>query len=197
MALAPGVVVKALLEAAHKRPALMLWMAGGLVAAVLCYYLITALLLPDTQADLGQPQITMSNVKGQGEHGTQLGWRFVADSSQTSTDGLVTTYHHVREGVYYLQGKPAYKITADQVTVDLRSMNYTGAGSVHVWSVRPRDISDLRTENLSWNNPMQTLICPTQVRVKYKGYDIVTSHLQADLMTGSSTLGSTSIKGKG
>jgi hypothetical protein len=197
VALAPGVVVKALLEAAGRRPALVAWTIGGLVAAVLIYYLVSALLMPDTPADLGQPQITMSNVKGQGERGTQLGWRFVADSSQTSTDGLVTTYRHVREGVYYLKGKPAYRITADEVTVDLRSMNYTGAGSVHVWSVLRRDLSDLRTENLSWNNPMQTLICPTEVRVKYKGYDIVTSHLQANLMTGSSTLGSTSIKGNG
>jgi hypothetical protein len=195
MAIAPGVVVKALFDAASRRPALVAWAVGGLVAAVLVYYLVSALLMPDAPADLGQPQITMSNVKGQGERGNELGWRFVADSSQTSTDGMVTTYHHVRNGVYYLKGKPAYKITADQVTVDLRSMNYTGAGSVHVWSVLPRDLSDLWTDNLSWNNPMQTLICPTEVRVKYKGFDIVTSRLQANLMTGSSTLGSTSIKG--
>jgi lipopolysaccharide export system protein LptC len=137
----------------------------------------------------------MNKVQAQGEHGAQLGWRFVADSSETSTDGMMTTYHHVREGVYYIKGKPAYKLTADQVTVDLRSMNYTGSGSVHVWSVLPRDISDLRTDNLSWNNPMQTLVCPSEVRIKYKGYDMTTSHLQADLLTGSSTLGQTSIKG--
>jgi len=197
MAIAQGGLVKALFEAAGRRPALVMWTVGGLLAAVLVYYLVSALLMPDNPADFGQPQITMSNVKGQGERGNQLGWRFVADSSQTSTDGMVTTYHHVREGVYYLKGKPAYRITADQVTVDLRSMNYTGAGSVHVWSVLPRDLSDLRTDNISWNNPLQTLICPTEVRVKYKGYDIVTSHLQANLATGSSTLGSTSIKGNG
>jgi hypothetical protein len=61
--------------------------------------------------------------------------------------------------------------------------------------VRPRDLSDLQTENVIWNNPMQTLTCPTSVHVKYKGYDMVTTHLQANLVNGTSSLGATSING--
>lgn len=188
--------MKAIVEFVNARPALVAWTIGLAFAGVIVYYLVSALLMPDAPANFGQPQITMKQVQGQGERGTQLGWRFVADSSDTSTDGMLTTYHHVREGVYYLKGKPAYKLTADEVTVDLRSLNYTASGSVHVWSVRPKDLSDLRTENVAWNNPLQTLTCPTEVHVKYKGYDMVSAHLQANLLSGSSTLGSTSIKGR-
>jgi hypothetical protein len=197
MALAQGQRMKALIETIKSRPTVVAWTIGLLVVGTLAYYLISALLMPDNPADLGQPQITMSKVQAQGEHGTQLGWRFVADSSQTSTDGMLTTYRHVRDGTYYLKGTPAYKISADQVVVDLRSMNYTASGSVHVWSVLPRDLSDLRTENLSWNNPLQTLVCPSQVRAKYKGYEMETTRLQANLLSGISSLGSTSIKGNG
>jgi len=188
-------VVKAIVDFVNQRPTLVAWTVGLAFVGVIAYYLVSALLMPDAPASFGEPQITMKKVQGQGERGTQLGWKFVADSSDTSTDGMVTTYHHVREGIYYLKGKPAYKLTADQVTLDLRSMNYTGSGSVHVWSVRPKDLSDLRTENVEWSNPMQTLSCPTEVHVKYKGYDMVSSHLQANLLSGTSNLGSTSIKG--
>ena len=189
--------MRKLVDVVSQRPGVVAWTVGLLFAGAIAYYLVSALLMPDAPASFGQPQITMNKVEGQGERGTQLGWKFVADSSETSPDGMVTTYHHVREGTYYLKGKPAYKLTADEVTLDLRSMNYTGSGSVHVWSVRPRDLSDMRTENVAWNNPLQMLTCPTSVRVKYKGYDMVTSHLQANLLSGSSTLGSTSIKGNG
>jgi len=189
--------MKALVELVNRRPTVVAWTIGLVIVGTLAYYLISALLMPDSPADLGQPQITMSKVQGQGEHGTQLGWRFVADSSQTSTDGMLTTYRHIHDGTYYLKGKPAYKITADQVVVDLRSMNYTASGAVHVWSVLPRDLSDLRTEDLSWNNPLQTLICPSQVHARYKGYEIETARLQVNLLSGISSLGSTSIKSNG
>ena len=112
--------MKALVELVNRRPTVVAWTIGLVIVGTLAYYLISALHMPDSPADLGQPQITMSKVQGQGEHGTQLGWRFVADSSQTSTDGMLTTYRHIHDGTYYLKGKPAYKITADQVVVDLR-----------------------------------------------------------------------------
>jgi lipopolysaccharide export system protein LptC len=187
--------VKAITEFVTRRPLLVAWLVVALVACFVVYFLVTALLMPDAPAMFGQPQITLHKVEGQGEHGTQLGWKFSADSADTSTDGLMTTYHHVRQGVYYLNGKPAYKITANEVTLDMRSQSYTGSGNVHVWSIRPRDLSDVRTENIIWNNPTQTLTCPTVVHVKYRGYDMVTSHLQANLVNGESSLGSTSING--
>jgi hypothetical protein len=187
--------VKAIADFVTRRPALVVWMAGLAFLGTIVYFLATALLTPDAPAMFGQQQIKMNRVQAQGQRGTQLGWKFAADSSDTSTDGMVTTYHHVRQGVYYLKGKPAYKLTADEVTLDMRTQNYSGTGKVHVWSVRPRDLSDLRTDNLMWNNPLQTLTCPSEVHVKYKGFDLVTSHLQANLLSGLSSLGTTAIHG--
>ncbi|HXW52181.1 MAG TPA: LPS export ABC transporter periplasmic protein LptC [Candidatus Acidoferrales bacterium] len=189
--------MKALRRSLAERPGL--WVGGFVAALVLAggYFLITALLTPDIPPSLGQPQIQMRQVIGQGERGTQLGWRFVADSSELSTDDEVTTYHNVRRGTYYLDGKPAYELTADQVTLDMRSQNYTATGAVHVWSVRKRDLSDLRTETVLWNNPLQMITCPAQVRVRYKGFDFVTSRLQSNFGTGVSSLGATTIQGKG
>jgi hypothetical protein len=176
-----------------------LWVGAGAAVflATIVYFLVSALLMPDAPSTFGQPQIQMHHIVGQGERGNQLGWRFAADSSDISTDGSVTTYHHVRRGTYYLKGKPAYMLTANEVTLDMRSQNYTGTGAVHVWSVRPRDISDLKTDHVQWSNPLQILTCTGQVRVKYKGYDMVTSRLQANFLTGDSSLGATSIQSGG
>lgn len=166
-------------------------------SALVIYYLASALLTPDQPNTSGQPQIVMHNIIGQGERGTQLGWKFAAKSSDLSTDGLVTNYHHVTGGTYYLHGKPAYKITADEVTLDMRTQNYTAFGGVHIWSVRPRDLEDLKTQTVLWNNPLQTLTCPGSVAVKYKGYELATAHLTANFLTGASSLGTTSINANG
>ncbi len=187
--------MKSVVEFVSKRTSLVGWVAALGVLAVVVYFLVTALLTPDAPPSFGQPQITMNKVEAQGQRAGQLGWKFAAESSDTSTDGMVTTYHHVREGVYYIKGKPAYKLTADDVTLDMRTQNYTGSGNVHIWSVRPREISDLRTDNVMWNNPLQMLTCPSDVHIKYKGYDMVSSHLQVNLANGSSTLGTTTISG--
>lgn len=187
--------MKAVSDFVSRRPALSAWIASLALFGIVVYFLVSALLMPDAPAIFGQQKIKMQRVQAQGQRGTQLGWKFEADSSDTSTDGMITTYHQVRQGTYYLKGKPAYRLTANEVTLDLRSQNYTGSGAVHVWSVRPRDLSDLKTDNVMWNNPLQTLTCPSEVHVKYKGFDMVTSHLQTNLQNGQSSLGATSING--
>jgi LPS export ABC transporter protein LptC len=186
--------LKALAELFARRPTLWVWVVSAAFFGTVVYLLASALLSPDLPANLGQPTIKMNSIEGQGERGNQLGWKFVADSSDISTDGETTTYHHVREGIYYLKGKPAYRLTADSVTLDARSQNYTATGDVHIWSVRPQDVSEVHTQNMSWNNALQMLSCPTQVHVKYKGFDMVSSHLELNLLTGSSTLGATTVR---
>lgn len=189
--------VKQLARSFAERPGL--WIGIGVVAAfaAVVYFLASALMTPDQPTTAGESQIQMHQIVGQGERGTELGWKFIAGSSELSTDGQETTYHDVRRGIYYLSGKPAYELTAKQVTLDMRSQNYTASGSVHVWSVRARELSDLKTEDVLWNNPLQMLTCPGVVRVKYKGLDLVTSHLQANFVNGTSSLGTTSIRGNG
>jgi len=175
------------------------WIGGAALAffAVIAYLLISALMTPDIQDNGGQTQLQMNHIVGQGEHGTQVGWRFQADRSDISPDGLVTTYHHVHGGTYYINGKPAFKITAGSLTLDMRTQNYTAFGGVHIWSVRANDLEDLKTATLSWNNPLQLLTCPGVVHLKYKGYGMTTAHLTANFLTGSSSLGSTSIDAHG
>ena len=186
--------MKALADAFAARPRLWVAVISIVIFSTVGYFLITALLTPEEPGTISAPQIQMHQVVGQGERGNQIGWRFVADGSDLSTDGQVTTYHNVRRATYYMKGKPAYELTAQEVTLDLRSQNYTATGNVHVWSVRPRDISDLRTQDALWSNPSQILNCPSSAHVRYKGFDLVTSHLQLNLLNGTSTLGETTIR---
>ncbi|MBC5805349.1 MAG: hypothetical protein DLM53_02775 [Candidatus Eremiobacter antarcticus] len=197
MAVTARTILKSAFLSAVPRRTLLI--AALLIAffAMWLYYFLSAMLSPDLPATTGQSTVTMKGIKGQGERGTQIGWQFSADSSDVSADGMVTTYHNVRAGTYYLDGKPAYRLTAGTVTLDTRTQNYVATGGVHVHSLQPRAIQDLQTQTLTWNNPLQTLTCPETVRVLYKGYALVTSRLSANFANGSSSLGATSIKSNG
>lgn len=163
----------------------------GAAAAVL-YYLITGLLTPDTPPSGAQSKIVLHEVVGQGEHGTKLGWRFVADSTELSSDGSTTVYHHVRTGTYYRDERPAYNLTADEIVLDNRSLSYSGKG-VHIWAVGKTALKDLKSADVLWNNSSQALLCPSTVRVNYKGSTLVTSSLTANFITGATVLGKTQI----
>ncbi|HLJ83747.1 MAG TPA: hypothetical protein VKT51_06220, partial [Candidatus Eremiobacteraceae bacterium] len=165
--------------------------------AAIAYFLISALLTPDNAGGGNQQQLEMSRIVGQGARGNQVGWRFSADSSDISTDGMVTTYHHVRNATYFLHGAPAFKLTASNLTLDLRTQNYTGYGGVHIWSVRKNDLEDIKTTTVAWNNPLQLLTCPEPVHVRYKGYEMTSARLTWNFLTGESSLGQTSIHANG
>ena len=133
------------------------------------YLFISAILAPPLPPVVGSNSVVMRTLHVIGQHGPKLGWSFSADSSSTSLDGAYTTYKNVRDGTYYDHGKPAYHISAQQVTLDTRSQNYSATGDVHVWAVTGVQPRDIRADGLTWSQPMQTLTCPTNMTVHYAG----------------------------
>ncbi len=174
--------------------ALLRWKTLAIVAAIgffgaIGYYLISALIMPDTAPQVQQQNtILVRDVKGQAVGGGHSSWQFEAATSEASTDGATVTYHDAR-ATYLLRGKPAYRLVAAQVILDSRTQNYTATKGVHVWSVGGPETQTFRTEQLVWNNSTQTLICPSPVKLQYHGVGLVTKHMNMNLTSGVLTLG--------
>lgn len=182
-------------------PALRSWRTWGVVAivaffAMLAYYFVSGMLAPQSPPNVGQQQMIMRGITGQARKGRDLAWRFSADSTATSPDGMVTTYYRAK-ATYYLHGKPAYRLIAPQVQVDVRSQDYSASGGVHVWSIKTPSQQDFKTDYITWNQAAQTLTCPGPVHMTYNGVTMITSRLSANLRTGDTQFGKTSVVTKG
>jgi hypothetical protein len=177
------------------------WQTWGFIAiavfcAMLAYYFVSGMFASETAPSAGQQQMIMKGIVGQAQKGQDLTWRFFADSTNTSPDGMVTTYFQAT-ATYFLHGKPAYKLTAPKVQVDMRSQNYSADGGVHIWSIARAPSQDFKTDYAQWSQAGQSFSCPNAVRVSYDGVTLVTSRLSANLRTGETQFGKTSITSNG
>lgn len=181
--------------ARRRKPTWRTWagLAGIVAAATYVYLFVSAVLAPSLPPLLGGNQVAMNSVRVQGQRGPKLGWAFGADSAQTSTDGGETTYHGVHNATYYEKGKPAYRLDADSVTLDTRSQNYSASGNVHVWALNGAQPRDIRADDVNWNQPLQTLTCPGNVKIAYKNTHFVGSYVTVDFHDGSFRTGDASI----
>ncbi len=177
------------------RPTWRTWLgiAGALVAGTYIYLFVSAILSPSLPPLTGANQVSMQTLNVQGQRGPKLGWAFGADSAQTSTDGGQTTYNGVHNATYYEKGKPAYRLSADSVTLDTRSQNYSATGNVHVWALTGDQPRDIRAQDVDWNQPLQTLTCPGPVTIVFKTSHFVGNDISVDFHDGSIRTGPSTV----
>jgi hypothetical protein len=166
---------------------------GALALAAYLYLFISAILSPPMPPVTNANTVVMRALHVVGQRGPKLGWSFSADSSETSVDGSFTTYHNIRDGTYYEHGKPAYHISAKQVTLDTRSQNYSASGAVHIWAVTGVQPRDIKTDGLTWSQALQSMSCPNDVTVlygndSYKGRSLWIDFRNGTMHTGQSTV---------
>ena len=180
------------------RPLLSRWQTWAWLVTIAFFgavlsYLVAGLLTPEQPPSAKEQPITMRHVVGLGRGGTQVRWRFAADSTEVSSDGLVTTYRGGK-ATYYVKSKPAYKLTAPEVTLDVRTQNYDARGGVWLRGLKNAPLQELQTQRVSWNNGTQLLTCPSPVHLKYRGMTFDSNRAEANLLTGEVKIGKTSIR---
>jgi hypothetical protein len=171
------------------------WLAAAGVLALggYLYLFISAILAPPLPPVTNANTVVMRALHVVGQHGSRLGWSFSAETSETSVDGGFTTYHNVRDGTYYEKGKPAYHISANQIVLDTRSQNYSATGGVHIWAVTGEQPRAIWAEDMTWNQPLQTLSCPNKMTVlytgsRYTGNNVFISFRDGSIHTGPSAV---------
>ena len=176
------------LMAAWRRLPLYATIVGAAFGLSILYFLISGLMTPDLVPASKAQAISVTGISGQGLHEGHTSWRFSAQRADFSVDGAVQTYHNAA-ATYYLRGKPTYKIIAGEITVDSRSLNYSAANGVHVWSIGLPEKQHFISQALNWNNGTQTLTSPGTTDLLYHGIAVKTNHMSANLITGMVTLG--------
>lgn len=130
--------------------------AGGLFAV----YVVVNVIL----AGSGMPPIPPSqngiSLKGghvNGNRVTTKAWTFDYQSAQLSPDGSTGSVQGVRNGIVFKKGKPYLRVSAEQISIDTNSLNFTAIGKVHASLIGDKEKRSFDTDLIVWTNGAKEL----------------------------------------
>jgi len=92
-----------------------------------------------------------------GNRVTTKSWTFDYTSAQLSPDGTTGTVQGVRNGIVFKHGKPYMKVTAEQISIDTQSLNFTAIGKVHASLIGDPQKRSFDTDLIVWTNGAKEL----------------------------------------
>lgn len=84
-------------------------------------------------------------------------WQLFYDHAQTSPDGSIAEIDGIHDGIFYRNGKPYVTISAQHVSVNTLSDDFTATGKVHVTQVKPGTTRSFDTDLIVWTNASKEL----------------------------------------
>lgn len=134
----------------------VLWIAG---AAFLVYVTVNIILAGYGTPPLPPEQtgITLHGGHVNGNRVTTKSWTFDYTSAQLSPDGTTGTVRGVRNGIVFKHGKPYLKVSAEQITIDTQSLNFTAIGKVHALLIGDPQQRSFDTDLIVWTNGAKEL----------------------------------------
>jgi hypothetical protein len=137
------------------------WITAGIVVASA---FIVFVIVEVIQAGRGLPPlppsqtgITMSGGHVRGNHVATKSWTFDYTSASLSPDGTTGTVEGVRNGIVYKKGKPHLRISAEEVSLDTQTLDFTAIGKVHVQLIGDQQQRVFDTDLVSWTNATKLL----------------------------------------
>ncbi|HUA09047.1 MAG TPA: hypothetical protein VMA98_07200 [Candidatus Acidoferrales bacterium] len=135
------------------------WVAGIAGGALLIWIVVGVILagrnIPPLPPD--QVGITLRGGRVQGNRIATKSWSFDYQDAQLSPDGTNGTIEGVRDGVVYKKGKPYLRITAERITIDTLSLNFTAIGKVTITLVGDPLKRSFDTDLVVWTNSTKML----------------------------------------
>ncbi len=104
-----------------------------------------------------QNGITLQGGHVQGNRISTKSWSFDYKSAQLSPDGTTGTVDGVRNGIVLKKGKPYLRVSAEQITIDTQSLNFTAVGKVHVEVIHDPQKRSFDTDLVVWTNGAKML----------------------------------------
>ena len=170
------------------------WLWGALVVGgALCVYAIVGVIL----AGIGTPPlppdqsgITLKGGRVQGNRIATKSWSFDYTDAQLSPDGTTGTVEGVRNGVVFKHGKPYLKITAERISVDTMSLNFTAIGKVTVTLIGDPLKRSFDTDLVIWTNSTKMLEMQHPSYLHAQGHTLTFSSVTIDFDKDRVHLGS-------
>lgn len=134
------------------------WVAGG----VLVVWLVVGIILAGQEpggVPPGSMPIILRGGRVTGNRVSTRSWTFDYKTAQTSPDGTLATVDGVKNGVLYKKGKPYLSISAEHVTINTQTFDFTAIGDVHVAALNPKDkiAKSFDTDLAVWTNSVKML----------------------------------------
>lgn len=106
------------------------------------------------------PGVTGITLKGghvQGNRISSKSWSFDYKDATASADGTTGTVDGVRNGIVLRKGKPYVRISAERISFDTQSLNFTAIGKVHVEKINDPEHRSFDTDLVIWTNGAKML----------------------------------------
>ncbi len=134
------------------------WITGG----VLLVWLIVGIILAGNEPGgipPGSAPITLRGGRVTGNRISTRSWSFQYTKAQTTPDGTFATIDGVKNGILYKKGKPYLRISAQHVSLNTQTLDFTAIGDVHVSSINPNDgiPKSFDTDLVQWGNSSKLL----------------------------------------
>jgi hypothetical protein len=132
------------------------WIVGGGLAI----YLTVGIILVGNDTPPIPPSSQMIDLRGGQVHGNRIAtksWSFDYQHAELSPDGTTGTVDGVRNGVVFRKGKPYLKVSAEHVSVNTQSLDFTAIGKVHVERLTDPERRSFDTDLVVWTNDAKLL----------------------------------------
>lgn len=83
---------------------------------------------------------------------TTRSWSFDYDHAELSPDGQSGSVEGIHDGIVFRKGKPYLKISAERITLDMQSLDFTAVGKVHVELLNDVQHRSFDTDLVTWTN---------------------------------------------
>lgn len=133
-----------------------------IAAAVLAIWFAVGVILAGREVappPPGSQPITLRGGHVTGNHVSTRSWTFQYKHAEMSPDGTLATLDGVKNGVLFKKGKPYLGISAEHVSVNTQSFDFTATGDVHIDMLHPTDhiSKSFDTDLVQWVNATKML----------------------------------------
>ncbi len=84
-------------------------------------------------------------------------WSFDYSHAQLTADGTIGSVDGVRNGIVYRKGKPYLKISAEHISINTATLDFTATGKVHVLRIKDANRRSFDTDLVVWGNNAKML----------------------------------------
>jgi len=114
-------------------------------------------------------------------------WLFDYKHAEMSADGVLASVDGVRQGVLYKNGAPYLGVTAEHVSVNTQTFDFTALGDVHITQMRETGgvSHSFDTDLIQWVNATKTLTLPHPSIVRTGDQTLKVSSVTVNFNTGA------------
>jgi len=166
------------------------WRTAALIAGIaVLIWAIAGIVLAGREPGGSPPgtlPLTLHGGRVTGNRMSTKSWMFEYKRAEMSADGTLASVDGVHQGILYKNGSPFLSVTAEHVSVNTLTFDFTALGDVHVTQMR--ETGGVRrsfdTDFVQWVNATKSLTLPHPSVVRNGDQTLKVSSVSVNFNTG-------------